>query len=637
MEIPEPPALLFLLARRSLGGPLLAREASGLYEMLLVLQKPLVFSRPIHFVHSGFSLRQKLGAESSPLEVARPAWYSLRMRYTPLALAAALLLHGTVSVANDMPTLARDFWAWRAIHQPISSDDIPRVTRPAGWTPDWSATTVAGCRHDLEAFEARWQRLADPHQEVAAQVDYRLMGSALARVRWELDTVRLWRRDPGFYVAQTLGALVDALLPPTPFTSARSRDVVRRLASFPRTLADSKANLDQAVGPFARGAIADLDDIGPRLTRAMTALRPLLPEESRASLDAETARAVQALEAYRSWLQSRVDVLPTEVAVGRESYLFFLRKVALLPFTPEELLAMGRQEWARSVTAEALERQRNRGQAELPVFPDQAAQIARARADELAVRRFLGAKGIVTVPSSMAHYGYRPLPDFLAPIAGFGEGTEFTSPERLDEATTRYVPKPSPDLGYFALSMARDPRADMVHEGIPGHAFQLALSWRHEDPVRRHWYDSGVNEGLGFYVEEMMLDMGLFDDSPKTREMIWNYMRLRALRVELDVRLALGTFTIDQAADYLAAAVPMDPATARAEAASFAATPGFAIGYQIGKLQIVRLLADARRQQGDAFDLRAFHDYVWKNGNVPLSLQRFELLGQKDELDALDR
>ncbi|MFI5184981.1 MAG: DUF885 domain-containing protein [Vicinamibacteria bacterium] len=558
------------------------------------------------------------------------------MRMT-LVFVSLLALPSTFVSADDLPTLAHDFWTWRAVHQPISADDVPRIARPAGWTPDWSASTVAACRHDLEGLEARWQALADPARPVADQVDYRLMGSALARVRWELDVLRPWRRDPGFYVAQTLGAVVDALLPPTPFTKARSRDVVARLASFTRTLADARANLDQAVGPFAAIAIADLEDIGSRLTTAMTALRPLLADESRAGLDTETKQAVQALEAYRTWLQSRLHALPTEVALGRTPYLFFLRKVALLPFTPEELLAMGRQEWARSVATEALERQRNRGLAELPIFADQAAQIARARDDEQAVRRFLDTKRVLTVPSEIPRYGYRPLPDHLAPIAAFGEGTEFTSPDRMGEPTTRYVPRPSLDLGYFALSMARDPRADMVHEGIPGHALQLALSWRNEDAVRRHWYDSGVNEGLGFYAEEMMLDMGLFDDSPKTREMIWNYMRLRALRVEVDVRLALGTFTIDQAAGYLAESVPMDPATARSEAASFAATPGFAIGYQIGKLQIVRLLADARRQRGDAFDLEAFHDYVWKNGNVPLSLQRWELLGQRDEIDALDR
>jgi hypothetical protein len=540
------------------------------------------------------------------------------------------------AAGDDLRGLARDFWSWRAVHQPISSDDIPRITRPPAWKPDWSAPAVASCRRDLESFETRWRALEDHKRPVAEQVDHRLLGSALARVRWELDVVRLWRRDPGFYVAQTLDALVDALLPPPPFSPARSRDVVARLASFPATLDDARANLDQATAPFARLAIDDLTDIGPRLGTVVRELRPLLAEESRGELDRASPKAIAALEAYRAWLQAKLETMASTVAVGREAYLFFLRKVALLPFTPEELLAMGRQEWARSVAAESLERQRNRGAKELPLFPDQAAQITRARQDEQAIRRFLTRRNVLSVPEDMPHYAYRPLPPYLAPIAGFGEGTDFTSPERLGEESTRYVPPPAPGLGYFALSMAQDPRADMVHEGVPGHAFQLVLGWRQPNEIRRHWYDSSVNEGLGFYAEEMMLDMGLFDDSPKTREMIWSYMRLRALRVEVDVRLALGSFSLDEATEYLRTAVPVDAATARSEAAYFASAPGFAIGYQIGKLQIVRLLAEARRQQGDAFDLRAFHDFVWKNANVPLALQRWELLGPDGEIQLLD-
>ena len=98
---------------------------------------------------------------------------------------------------------------------------------------------------------------------------------------------------------------------------------------------------------------------------------------------------------------------------------------------------------------------------------------------------------------------------------------------------------------------AKDPRTGIVHEGVPGHYFQLALSWAHPDPIRRHYYDSGANEGIGFYTEEMLLEAGLFDNSPRSREMIYNMVRLRALRVEVDVKLALGEFTIAQAADYL--------------------------------------------------------------------------------------
>jgi uncharacterized protein (DUF885 family) len=91
-----------------------------------------------------------------------------------------------------------------------------------------------------------------------------------------------------------------------------------------------------------------------------------------------------------------------------------------------------------------------------------------------------------------------------------------------------------------------------VHEGVPGHFFQLSLSRRNSDPIRRQYYDSSANEGIAFYAEEMMLDAGLYDDSPRSREIIYNFARLRALRVEVDVKLALGQFSIAQAADYLA-------------------------------------------------------------------------------------
>jgi uncharacterized protein (DUF885 family) len=129
----------------------------------------------------------------------------------------------------------------------------------------------------------------------------------------------------------------------------------------------------------------------------------------------------------------------------------------------------------------------------------------------------------------------------------------------------------------------------------------------------------------------------LFDDSPHTREIIWNFMRLRALRVEVDVKLALGEFSMDQAADYLKATVPMDSDTAHAEAAMFASTPGQAISYEIGKLLIYDFLASAQRQKGEAFSLRAFHDLLWQNGNVPITLQRWEYLGLKDQVEAVDR
>ena len=94
----------------------------------------------------------------------------------------------------------------------------------------------------------------------------------------------------------------------------------------------------------------------------------------------------------------------------------------------------------------------------------------------------------------------------------------------------------------------------------------------------------------------------------------------------MDVKLALGDFTIAQAADYLEKMMGMDRATAEHEAIFFAATPGQAISYQIGKLQTLDFLAAARLKLGTKFNLQDFHDYLWLNGNVPISLLKAEYL-----------
>jgi len=70
--------------------------------------------------------------------------------------------------------------------------------------------------------------------------------------------------------------------------------------------------------------------------------------------------------------------------------------------------------------------------------------------------------------------------------------------------------------------------------------------------------------------------------------------------------------------------------TAREEAAFFASEPGQAITYQVGKLQVLRFLSDARLALGEQFSLRAFHDALWTNGNVPIALQQWEYLGAED-------
>jgi hypothetical protein len=325
-----------------------------------------------------------------------------------------------------------------------------------------------------------------------------------------------------------------------------------------------------------------------------------------------------------------------EFALGDQAYGFFLHSVALLPYTSQQLLEMARQDFHRILAFEAFERQRDLNAPELRMPANADEEIARLARDEISIRRYLTDHEILSVPPEIPHWTLRLSPDYIAALDGLGELDDFASPARLHQDGTRWILPPSADLPYFQKAYAEDPRTTGVHEGVPGHFFQLSLAWRNPDPIRRQYYDSSANEGIGFYAEEMMLQAGLYDDSPRTRQVIYSFARLRALRVEADVKLALGQFTIQQAADYLATSVPMDRETAESEAASFATAPGLAIAYEIGKLQIERMLSDRRLQQGDKFSLREFHDYVWSNGNIPFSLQRWELLGLEDDIKKAD-
>jgi len=139
------------------------------------------------------------------------------------------------SQTESLAKLSDDFWTWRAKHAPFTGDDVNRIERPGG-TRDWSRATIDKQRKDLAAFEARWKKIDASHWPIPQQVDYRLIGSALSRVRWELDRNPRWKRDPNFYIEQTLTALVEALTVPTPYDEARSREILTRIGNIPSIL-----------------------------------------------------------------------------------------------------------------------------------------------------------------------------------------------------------------------------------------------------------------------------------------------------------------------------------------------------------------------------------------------------------------
>ena len=191
-------------------------------------------------------------------------------------------------------------------------------------------------------------------------VDYRLIGSALARVHWELNINRRWQKDPSFYTDQAMTALLEDLTPLAPFDSKRSRALMMHMEEIPSILEAGKKNLTP-LRPFAQLAIDNLEGIRTKLDRVQTQVGPLLQADAGVvdRFKNSTEKATLALEAYQQWLRQNIDKMPTDAAVGRANYEFFLNEVALLPYTPEQLFAISAQEWARSVAFEQYERQRN--------------------------------------------------------------------------------------------------------------------------------------------------------------------------------------------------------------------------------------------------------------------------------------
>ncbi|WP_448811285.1 DUF885 family protein [Agromyces bauzanensis] len=545
------------------------------------------------------------------------------------------------TLATDLAQLGAEFWEWRDATSFRASDDIPRVERPAGWLPRFDPAAVDEFRLVLSGFAERWRALEASglgSLPVEAQVDHRLLGAALARVHWELAVLRNPERDAVFLTSQILGPWFDLLLAPPPFEATRCADLVRVLAAVPAQVDQAIANLDRAgIATLARVAAAELAGIGARLARSVAELSPFTDATTAAALAAAQPAASDALERYRSWLEASAHRLALDVIVGRDAFVWYLRHVALVTAEPEELVRAAMQDYRRSVVAESVTRHRGRDLPKAPIAVDVEAEVAAEEAGETEVRALYEETGLLSQPASLRRYRFAATPAYLEPVAFLGVNDDLTSIRRVGEDATSYVPAPATDLPYFDAANARDSRLGIIHEGA--HSQQLALSWAHPNPMRRHFIDSVANEGIAHYNEELMLTAGLFDEAPHSQAIVHNFVRLRALRVVVDVNLAAGAFSLHDAVDFFVRQVPMDVETATEETSYYVATPGLAMAYHVGKLEVQRLVTDAAvaaQLDGAEFSLREVHDFVWRNGNVPIALQRWELLGDRGDVDALD-
>ena len=158
------------------------------------------------------------------------------------------------------------------------------------------------------------------------------------------------------------------------------------------------------------------------------------------------------------------------------------------------------------------------------------------------------------------------------------------------------------------------------HEGVPGHHLQLAIA--QENPAMHHlladYYIAAYNEGWGLYTERLADEMGLYS-SDLDRVGMLSADSMRACRLVVDTGLHALGWTRDEAIEYMLAHSPMSRTQVEGEIDRYIGSPGQALGYMMGRLEIDRIRAEAEEKLGAEFDIKKFHDVVLSTGSVPIS------------------
>jgi uncharacterized protein (DUF885 family) len=159
------------------------------------------------------------------------------------------------------------------------------------------------------------------------------------------------------------------------------------------------------------------------------------------------------------------------------------------------------------------------------------------------------------------------------------------------------------------------------HEGLPGHHLQISLSRELQGvpDFRKFGGYSAFSEGWGLYSEHLGKDVGLYKDPysdyGRLQADIW-----RAIRLVVDTGVHSKHWTRQQMVDFFHDHSTIDETSIQAEVDRYIAWPGQALAYKIGQLEILKLRDQAKKELGDKFDIRAFHDQVIDSGAMPLDV-----------------
>jgi hypothetical protein len=546
--------------------------------------------------------------------------HRLLLRGADAPLVAALLLGAACASAKPTATPAAParasnyedlvalFPQWRAFQRP----------RLVGGVPDYSAAAMSAQQRELAGWQQRLAALAPSAWPIPQQVDFHIVRAEMNGLDFDHRVLRPWARNPAFYVS-VFGEESDQPAREGPFAyggvelwsyrfplgEQAAKDLAARLEPIPALLEQARSNLT-----------GDGKDLWIYGIRSMKEQQDLLAQlggrvAGQPVLAAAVRRAQEATGSFVTWLEQQAPSKNGPSGVGIANYDWYLANVQLLPYTWADEVALVQRELARARSRLAVEEQRNRRlPAQQPVasVAEHQQKFGAAVTDYMA---FLKEHEILTIRDDMD--------------------------PALRERTGTFNPGP---LEFFTEVDYRDPMLLRTH-GY--HWFDLARM-KHDpqqSPIRRgpllYNIFNSRTEGFATAMEELMMDAGLCDARPRSRELIYVLLAQRGARALSELRMHAGELPLEEAAKATSANTPrgwlrLTGSTVWFEQHLFLQQPGYGTSYVIGKLEVDKLLAARAQQLGAGFTMRRFMDEKDAAGLIPVSLLRWELTGDSSEV-----
>jgi len=451
------------------------------------------------------------------------------------------------------------------------------------------------------------------------------------------ETLQTWRHDPGNYVGLLTYAIYGLIERDFAALDTRMKDVIARENAMPAMLAQAKKNLADMPPVFVDVALENLDGgISFLSTDAPAAFKDVKDAGLQKQLADSTKVAVAAAKDFKTWLTAQKPNAHGSFVLGHDN-LQRLLKSDLVDVPVEKVLAAGEAQFAKDhaayLEAEKLIDPKNPSKALSEVeadHPDAAHLIATARDGLTNLQTFIGQHQIVDLPSQV-------LPT-VAETPAFARAVIFGQldpPGALETHATKayyYITPPDPKsskekqaglLAYWNRPMLQNLT---VHEALPGHFTQYLF--QHANPgwplARKLTGSYTTTEGWAHYSEQMMLEQGLSNGDPRYHLTQLQDALLRDCRLIASIKMHTGVMTLQQATEMMQKQCFQPSAVALGEAKRGTNDPGY-YSYTLGKLEILKLRADAQKKEGNAFNITKFHDAFMNAGLVPVSIIRREM------------